>query len=451
MRFGRLSERLLEIPAYAPTAYSVVDEMTAPNLDLERLRSWIGTPVAARDAIFLEHGTLAAIEDGTVVILSIDHGHHGLKRVSLGSIGRIVPKAGRRGAKLGYKRILETAPMTIVRATAAGTKLALVARVPPDGRPLTFESETEILDILVTALKTDTGLMPKLRESPLTTALEADLEARGRQGAHRLEEIYPEIARRYITSFRVSRDEHTSPAWDDLSHAEVRRLLEAPWPTATIDVELTDARWGAHLDHLGRSMPICVRGRALPPAMESPPEPKRPAAPAGPPDQRTVLMKGDRFWLAERRGATWSMWTGKRSATKRPMKPKTLASAEKARAALEKAAAAKVADGWRAAPFTRECAELVERRTGLTFDEAAAAPFVVHAPPAPKRPWAQAWFEHGDRVEGVGVLGGISYIAVTTIEELALALESYPPNARTYLHFRRPSTNVFTGAEVDLR
>jgi hypothetical protein len=443
---------LLEAIAYAPSAYAVADEMRDPAVDHERVQTWIGRAVAARDAYGTQHGSLAEVpEPGVAVLLHLDPYSHGYRRVEFRSIGRMVPKLSRRGAKLGYKRILETARITLASAKKAERALELVLRIPPDGRRLPIESATDILDILVEPLRTDS--LVRLLESPLSGALEADLEARGLEGANRLEGIYPEIARRYVESFRVDAEPSDPPSWDELPHAKVRSLLEAPWPTATIRIVATDPRWIAHFD---AKRPNGLRARPLPPAMATPPPPKRlehagaPSAQA--PDRRAVLVSGDRVWIAERRGTTVATRTGGRLQRKgrTQTKTKTHPSAERAQATFEKDVAAKEATGWFAAPPTAECAALVAKRLGLVFDDSTGALFVTKAGPPGEGIEIHeiVWFKPGDRVSGIGPIGSPDSIAVTTIEELALAIGNVRPGATIYVQCDRPASGAATAVGV---
>ena len=432
---------LLEVPAYAPSAYAIVDEMAPPNVDPKRLASWLGRAVVVKDTYGVHHGAFAAVDDGAVVILSIDELSLGCARVGVRSIGRLVPKTGRRGAKLGYARVLGAARVTASSVAKRGAAVEIVLRVPPDGRAARVDSESDVLDLLVAPLRTQSHM--RLRPSALTSALEADLEARGLEGAHRLEEIYAEIARRYVASFEVEATPFTPPDWDALTHAEARARLEAPWPTVTLRATLTDARWAEHLD-----APIVMRSQPLPPAMRVPPEPKRPERPtAPPPDARAVMTKGDRVWTAERRGATVATRTGKK-ARERDTKTKTHASAEKARAAFERDVASKQKDGWAAAPAG--AAALVEQRLGMRFDDTTGALFVTKVgPPSDAITFHDiTWFKPGDRVTGVGPMGAPDAFAVATIEELALALAPHRPGAIVYLQCDRPASGVGTAEDV---
>ncbi|HLL24600.1 MAG TPA: hypothetical protein VK427_20855, partial [Kofleriaceae bacterium] len=101
--------------------------------------------------------------------------------------------------------------------------------------------------------------------------------------------------------------------------------------TMQLMVELTDAKWATHL--VG-TRAIVLRDAPLPTALAAPPEPEKPSLPStSPPDQRGVLARDDRVWIGERRGATWTSWTGKRATDVRPTKQKDAGSAERARAA----------------------------------------------------------------------------------------------------------------------
>jgi hypothetical protein len=448
---------LFEVPAYAPTAYAVVQVMKRGAIDTERLRAWIGKPVCV-EGDYGEHvGALVAIAGSTTaVVASCQEGSYGVNQIEPVSIGLLKPVAGRRGAKLGYDDILRLTQITAVSAVKRGATLEVRLRIPPDGRSLPVRTETDVLGLLFAPLKYK-GWEPgapslyhqHFRPSALSRALEQDLAARDMEGAHRVEEILPEIAKRYVASFVIDPPAATPlPRLGTMTHAEAREALAAPWPTATLRVQVSDEKW---LEHFDLRTPLIVRQSPLPAPREPQPRPA-PVAPA-PPDDRAVLWTGDKIWMAERRGATWTARWGKRSNSSRHTKDHAAASVEKAKAAFDKAVTAKVEDGYRRAPATAAAAAIVKLRLGLALDDTSGKVVVTMAGPPCENVdvMGELWCRRGDEVVGIMPVETRDDTRVTVIEEVAIAIEPVAPGEQIYVHCNRPSSRSGSSPLVNIR
>jgi predicted DNA-binding WGR domain protein len=446
---GRLPA-LLRMPAYAPSAYTVTDKMTKDALDKKRLREWIGEPVAVDSRNGLHHGVLVSVDGTTAWIVNLEEGSKSGRRADIESIGRLVPKPGRRGTKLGYERILSEAATAVVGAKKSGRSLELTLRVPPDGRSLAIESASDVLHLLVAPLQDPSGSRKSFARSQLTTALRRDLAARDLEDSH-VARIYPEIAAAYVASFElVAPRAAKRPRLNAMTSAEAKTLLAAPWPTATLRVVATDPAWIAHVD---MKTPIVVHQDPYPKAAPSPrtPKPKAAVVKSPAPSARVVLVfqdkKSDKVWSAQRKGATWSARWGKRRDEARQEKTYALASEAAAIAAFDKAVAAKLKEKYRAAPTRDEATAIVWERLGLELDDAAGELVVIKVGPA-----ARKHFKPKDRITAVWARNGCSSdTAVTLVEELAFAIAPIPKGTdNVIVSSRRPSTSRSGGTNVTI-
>ncbi|HLL25234.1 MAG TPA: hypothetical protein VK427_24030, partial [Kofleriaceae bacterium] len=200
---------LLEAPAYSPSAYEVSHEVR------EHFEQCVGRAVVVRTRDRELHGALAAVVDRRVAVAHLSRGARGVNWLEPQSVGLLAPAARRRGTRLSMTEVLAVTPVTATYIGADGAHVELSVRVPPDGRAVPIASETDVLDLLVWPLRE--SAFGELVDSELARALRADLDARGMEGAHRLEEIYPQIARRYVAGFRVEAVPFDVPAWHELS------------------------------------------------------------------------------------------------------------------------------------------------------------------------------------------------------------------------------------------
>lgn len=452
---------LFEVPAYAETAYSTVQVMKKGAIDLERLRAWIGKAVRVEGDYGDRIGALVAIEDATTLhVTSCAQGSYGgFGYVDPKSIGLLKPIAGRRGARLEYRTILQWTPITAISAVKQGKTVEVRVRIPPDGRALPIETETDVLGLLFTPLKYKSYDEPgasslyhqQFKPSALSRALQEDLAARDMEGAHRVEKILPEIAKRYVASFAIDLPPAPPPPrLDEMTHAEAREALAAPWPTATVRVQVSDEKW---LEHFEIKTPLILHHAPRPAPREPQPRPAPVVVP--PPDDRAVLWTGDKIWIAERRGTTWTARWGKRDreADQRQTKDHPAASAEKAKAAFDKAVAAKMKDGYRRAPATADAAAIVKRRLGLELDDTSGK-IVVTKPGPPCENvdiHGVLWCRRGDEVGGIARLKPRADPRFSVIEEIAIAIEPIPPGEEIFVNCSRPASGSGTGLFVKIR
>lgn len=184
------------------------------------------------------------------------------------------------------------------------------------------------------------------------------------------------MAQSYIAAFEVRGYDAVSvlPELETLTHVQARRLLEAPWPTATLEIIACDPRWLDHLDAL--EAPFSIRERALPEPIQEEPRP-RDEAPILP-DERRVLWcdEGARvMWQVERFGAELRRRWGKREREDRASDATTYASAEVAAEQLRREVAAKRDVGYVLLRSADEVLAEVEAVLGVTF--ASSSPPVI--------------------------------------------------------------------------
>ena len=370
-------------------------------------------------------------------------------------IGRAVPKAGRRGTRLGYKdNILRNAP-SIARVTKKkGRTLTCSIRMPPDGRELSIASETDVFHVISRPIIDDNGI-GRFKKSPLATAVIASLEAVGMEGSNRVDEIEPEIAKDYIASFELTgktKANDLTLRLDKATVTEQRELLAAPWHEVTLDITVKDEQ---HIAHLATDQLLVVHDHPLEkPKKKRPP----PMAEQAPPraEQRSVLFTATQIWIAERRGTSLTIRSGKRANRYlRKEKTTTFPTDEKATLAFDKAVLAKRKEKYKAGPTLDEATATVEKRLGLAlFANEAGVLVVTKAGPPSDRLGddERRWFKPNDHVTSVRPeRGPAQEMQPMSVEELALAIAAIPAKAGVWLGCFRPAASVGTGVNVNLR
>jgi|GEM_PF-3290861 len=414
---------LLEMPAYAPSAYAATERVEKPSRKV--LQSWLGRAAIVDGT----HGSVSGVTRDSVTLARFDQGSRGFSTEQASWIARPQLTSGRRGTKLAYERVLAQAAITATIGKKSGTSLELALRMPPDQRKVPIASETDVLHLLARATIED----DQFRPSPLAKALEADLEAHELEGTHRLEEIYPFIAKAYVASVEIDRPKRVKASKD--MHA----LLAGPWPTATVRIVVTDKKWIAHWDS---EQTVVVPEHPFPKPKAAP---KRAPAPVHDVADARVVLHGDgKVWIAERTGASWTARWGKTTRKDRQTKTYQLASPEKAQAQLDKTAATKIREGYKRAPS--DAAEIVWKRLGLAFDDASGVCIVTKAAPTATKLEIidTIWYKPKDHVEA------INNVHVSTVEEIAYVLGSAKKGAPTFLDSFRPASRTSTKVAVPL-
>ncbi|GAA3246448.1 hypothetical protein [Nonomuraea helvata] len=220
---------LLEIPAYSPSAYTTRDTIHRPkNIPAD----WIGRAVRVTSAVHggTEDGSL--VDEGTWARMDA----HGCLSVGGGieSIARLVPNAGRRGGKLTYARVFDYVKAEFVGARQSGREIELSFRIPPDRRELDLHASCHVLDLLAWGWDEDD------ERTELAKALAADAE---RLGIDAPWDLMEQVADAYIAHYTIIYE--PAEDLDDLPAHEVRTILAAEWPTATLAVTMTDEKWAA--------------------------------------------------------------------------------------------------------------------------------------------------------------------------------------------------------------
>jgi hypothetical protein len=425
---------LLPMPAYAASAYAPKDKLLEAQANAVALRDWIGKPALVTNSWSTEMGVVVGVvADARVRLVTYSAGSRGSCTQDIVWIAEPVLKAGRRGTRLDQKKILDECPITTAAGSKSGTSLELAIRIPPGTtHPVSIASETDVLDVLVKQLFGSFRSWD--RPAALSNALDADLAAHDMEGAHRVEEILPWVATKYITSWSLDMPER--PAVTLGSSAETREILEAPWPTATLRATVSDARW---LDHFDVAKPVVLRTYPMAKPSAPPPPSVAPVYPR--PDARIVLVTDAKVWIGERFGSSWKLRTGARMRDKRDEKTYKLDSPEKAQAALEKAAAAQRKAKFHDAPSNDDASAILWRRLGLEIDDSSGRCIVTKATEKSSALGAGdlTFFRPKDLIER------LDETHCFTIEELAAALDGRGKGATFYLHVQRPAARIGTG------
>jgi len=447
---------LIEAPALSPSSYEVVARLRGSAVNALELQAWKGRAVAVEAGSRTQYGALGCVDSRGAIglVLPGAAGVGGGLVSGVKSIGLMEPKPGRSGTALRQSDVLRSVPVTVAKLQRSGTEVALELRLPPLGSSLGIKSETDILNLMVAPLRKGTAL--DLEPAPLSKALELELEACGLEGAEALNELLPELARKYVASFALSRPPKQRPArFDALSHERVRELLAAPWPTAKLSFRVTDPKWIAHLSlEAFRSVAVAAAAPA--------PRPRRPAprpktASQTPTPERLVLvqtakrLRDSRVWSAECVGTTLRFRSGLWSQSVRNERRAAFPSEEKAKVALDRAVAARRREGYRPGQRLEQAQATLAARLGLVL-EAGEGTLVVRGvgPPAEKiRVEGLTWFKPGDEISAFSARALSAH--VESPEELATALEHVPPGESVVLDARRVAARVGAGIEVVLR
>ncbi|GAA3654646.1 hypothetical protein GCM10022224_017050 [Nonomuraea antimicrobica] len=236
----QMGPALLELPAYAPTAYTTRDRIDDPA---HIPADWIGR--AVRVMLELHGAEDVSLVDGTASTLAWMHldGTFGVTRnARITSIARLVPKASRRGGKLTYARVFDHVKAEFVGAYTSGRRIELAFRIAPDRRELDLGASADVLSLLAWGgngrLATD-----RQPNTELATALAADAERLDIGDSFRL---IDRVADSYVAHYTVTYE--PGHDLDDLPPRRIREILTAEWPTARLSITMTDERW-ATLPH----------------------------------------------------------------------------------------------------------------------------------------------------------------------------------------------------------
>jgi len=243
---------ILEVPAYGLSAYTPSEKAT--TIDAKKLAGLIGRAVIVEDDYkSIRHGTLGFIDrNRRVGLFELGAGSYGAYFPQAKWIARAVPKAGRRGTRLDYRRVLGYTPSLARVVSKKGKTVSFAIRLPPDGRKLdAIKSETDAFALVARAIYDDLSI-GELVPSDLTTSLQKDLEARGhtRTAGHAISTIAPEVVKKYVAAYTLSgakKARDLAARLDKSTYAQAKAILEEPWAEATLDVTVTNAKWIAHL------------------------------------------------------------------------------------------------------------------------------------------------------------------------------------------------------------
>lgn len=261
------SPDLLVVPAYAPTSYAVKENINKPkNIP----REWIGRAVRISTGSRTQDCVLLAVgAGGHAEWARMADGSYGTGKGPVDSIGLLVPKSGRRGSRMTYQKLLGRRMAPLAGTRRDGRVIDLQYRIAPDLRTLSSgnwppSSRKRVgLDALRAGLVDADGALTK---AGAATALGKSLADAAKR--HGLEgwELDEKIAGDYIEKVEILAPEGHD--LDAMPLGEVRAILEAEWPIATMRITATDAKWIAHVD---RFPPAAMHTETV--------EPKRKARP----------------------------------------------------------------------------------------------------------------------------------------------------------------------------
>ncbi|MEL6342009.1 MAG: hypothetical protein AAFV53_02675 [Myxococcota bacterium] len=431
---------LLEIPRFSETHYLIEDKI--PISDVHPGSDLIGQPVWTKTEYGREEvGVLVSVSaPGKVRMGSMGVHSYGMSSYGIEQIGRLRPKQMRRpGKQLTYQMVLRRTHITVTSVACRGNQVVFTLRIPPNGRDLPIETETDVLSVLIEPEWTSRDSSMRAERSPLVTALIADGVEREIEGMGRIRDILPRVAKEYIVSYTLRESEAPLPDLDALTHAEARAALQAPWPTAKLEVVVSEALWLEHLQSV--SVPFSIRDSRLPAPIKE--EPKRPEPPPVLPDERAVLwMDGETknvAWQVERYGDTLKRRWGRRDYEDPHDMADQYASAEAASEIFQREVEEKLAEGYERLPSEIEVRSQLEAELRLTFSR--ASPPVVATCEDPAHDVSDSYrLRPKDVINGVGVSGSRSYNHVANLEELAAALARQHGSA--YIWFERPASGM---------
>jgi predicted DNA-binding WGR domain protein len=425
---------LMRMPAYDKKSYDEGDAWTKGDDP----STWIGEPVIAQKRV----GVVGSIKKDWAMVVSFEPYSRGSFGVKPTELRRAIPKKKPHGPKLSYIRILRDAALTVSGVKKEGDAVELSIRVPPDGRALPFETETDAFELLHAPLTIKDGIVHKFRPSALSDALTADLTEREMEGAHRMRDVRPELAKKYVRSFAlVGVAPYSAASLDLMSEKDAHDVLAGPWPTATLRIVATDPKWIAHLE---TSSYEWLALEAYPLEAPRDPAPKVEIAITRP-DARAVLWfaKGtsDKIWMIERFGRTLKTRYGRRTDKKRSEKNEVLADEAAAIKAYDKAVAKKTKEGYGAPFTTAEAVASIEKRLGVVVDDASGELVVTRA-------GAKAELRAKDRIESF--TGPDGQVHLHVVEELAITTVDVPKGTGVYLAYHRPATGIYTSASIKI-
>lgn len=453
---------LLEMPAYPENHY--VFEPIEPAITTLDAR-WLGRPIFVKTSYSDLFGAVALTPDASAnrahaSVASFATSYAGYGSLDhLESCHTVLPRVvKRRGEKLSYDRVLDGVYTTVTHIRCQGTLVTFTLRRPPhSGKALPIKSESDALNLL---MGPDwSSYFRELREphSALTRAVIADGVTLGIETEHRIKELVPLIARKYVRSFRViPPEEEPSPSahLDDLTHAEARERLLGPWPETTVRIKVTDPRWLEHLE--AATLPFATYSYPLPAPSDPPVTEKASENPVEEDlcDERVILWRDDPTqvtWSAERHGALLKTRWGGRHLDRLREKEKTFDSEALAAKSLEKQVKKKIKDGYYPLLSPAEAAARMKELHGVTFAK-LSPPTIEEVPdPAEKTKDYRRLRAH-DVLTGVGVMGGKDHSRVLFVEELLAALELAKKQGkrREYVWFYRPASSTSTSVDFDL-
>ena len=241
------SPELLVVPAYAPTSYAVKDLMTKPKAIPQE---WIGRAVRIGSGTRTQDCVLLAVKPGgSGEWARMTDGGYGIGSGPVDSIALLVPKSGRQGTKMTYGKVLGRAKAPLVGTRRDGKVVELRYRLAPDLRTLSIDNSSptarkcSALDALRSGLVDEDGVLTK---TGAATALGKSLTDAAKRHDAEGGELHRRIVDDYIEDVEV--DVAPGHDLDAMSLGEVRAILAAEWPIATLRITARDTKWTAHVD-----------------------------------------------------------------------------------------------------------------------------------------------------------------------------------------------------------
>ncbi|MBL9106280.1 MAG: hypothetical protein JNL82_35485 [Myxococcales bacterium] len=361
---------LLLVPAYAPTSYAVKETINKPT---SIPKEWIGRAVRLTTASRTQDCVLLAVgAGGRAEWARMTDGSYGTGKGPVDSIGLLAPKKGRHGSRMSYQRLLGRRRARLVDTRRDGKVVELRYRIAPDLRTLNTgnwppsQRKRVGLDTLRSGLVDTEGA---LTTAGAATALGQSLIAAARRHGVEGWELDEKIAGDYIEKVEILAAEGHD--LDAMPLGEVRAILSAEWPIATMRITATDAQWIAHIDEFPptamHTEVVEPKRKAKEPAARARPAraPAKPAARAQTKPARAQTKPAAKATTAKAKAAKAKATTAKAKATTKPTTAKAKpakAKPAKAKPAKAKTAKAKTAKAGAKPARTTTAAKTLPRR-----------------------------------------------------------------------------------------
>jgi len=240
---------IVYIPAYNNPSYSVENRIEGRDAESFSFSAWLGKPVSWSSYGRVETGILADVSDnGSLRLVSVKGSSRCENNTASGDLEWIGTISFKKGKKKGRREINVSDAVyfydgAVMSVKKEGAKLCL--SIMNCGR---YDDELQMnparaLAVLALPLSSINGFDTS---SPLGAALDKIMKNKEVNDAS---EVYQYAADRFIKKYKLSTCGKKAEGLDDMSDDELIAYYNSEsWPVNTLEIELTDAEWGAHMD-----------------------------------------------------------------------------------------------------------------------------------------------------------------------------------------------------------